>query len=118
MFASSRRPKSPSKVNRPPVSLWKPEVEPLEDRTLLSFAFPDFGSLAALQLNGDAAQVGAVLRLAPSGLGREGAGSAWFTAKQSVAQSFKTDFDFRITGAADGFAFLVQNTSTAALGGT
>ncbi len=93
-------------------------LEALEDRTLLSFNFPDFSTLAGLQLNGDAAQVGSVLRLAPTGLGREGAGSAWYTTKQAVAQGFDTSFSFQISGVADGFAFVVQNDSAAALGGT
>jgi len=57
------------------------------------------------------------------------AGGLWYREKQSVADGFSTQFSFRMsqTGGAsdengnpgaDGFAFVVQNSSIAALGGT
>jgi hypothetical protein len=118
MFAIFGRAKTASTTKRQSRVKWRPCLEVLENRHLLSFAFSDFTSLAGLQLNGDAAKSGTELRLAPQGLGREGAGSAWFTTKQTVEQGFDTTFSFRIAGIADGFAFVIQNSSASALGGT
>ena len=40
-------------------------------------------------------------------------GSAWYITPQPVANSFSTTFTFQLTGgSADGFAFVVQNSST------
>jgi hypothetical protein len=47
------------------------------------------------------------------------AGSVWAKEKMDITQGFDTGFDFQLsTGGADGFAFVVQNDSEAALGGT
>lgn len=51
------------------------------------------------------------------------AGAAWLPARQPVANGFDTEFEFRITesgglgNGADGFAFVLQNSGAAALGG-
>jgi glucose/arabinose dehydrogenase len=48
-------------------------------------------------------------------------GAAWFAVPQSVGQGFSTTFTFSITnlgnGGADGFAFVIQNSSANAIGG-
>ena len=76
--------------------------------------YPSFAQADGLNLLGDAAIAGDVLRLNPA-LG--GLGGAWFGGLRQIAQGFTTDFEFRITGAgADGFAFVVQNHDLDALG--
>jgi hypothetical protein len=88
------------------------------DRSRASFVFPDFSSTTGLQLNGSAAAAGTVLRLTNTGTFE--AGSAWYTAGQRVQGGFATTFQFQITrglqGGGDGFAFVIQNSSTTALG--
>jgi hypothetical protein len=69
----------------------------------------------ALVLNGDAQLNESVLQLTD---GQEfEASSAWYATPVNV-QNFVTDFTFQITPGvtADGFAFAIQNNSTAALG--
>ncbi len=49
------------------------------------------------------------------------ASSAWFGTKQTVGNGFTTQFQFQLSGAttaqvADGFAFVIQNSSLSALG--
>ena len=68
-------------------------------------SYPDFSSVAGLTLNGNAAQVGNVLRLTPANYGESG--SAFSTSTVSLASnaSFSTFFQFRFTnpgGACDG----------------
>ncbi len=96
--------------------------------------FPDFSSIANLQLNG-AHQVtfnsNQVLRLTPGGGSGTETGSAWFVlppsvdpnlGRQPVKSGFTTYFKFQIDSAplcctpGDGFAFVVQNSSTTARG--
>lgn len=87
------------------------------------FNFQNFSSVANLQLNGNAAQAGNVLRLTPTST--HNVGSAWFMTQQQVQKGFTTVFQFRITDSsppsglfhADGFAFVIQNSSVTALGG-
>jgi Legume lectin domain len=87
------------------------------------FNFQNFSSVANLQLNGNAARAGNVLRLTPTSA--HNVGSAWFTTQQQVQKGFTTVFQFRITDSsppsglfhADGFAFVIQNSSVTALGG-
>jgi len=59
-----------------------------------------------------------VLRLTPN-TGNQVA-SAWFNSPQFVQNGFSTNFQFQFTGAsappADGIAFVIQNSSTAAIG--
>ncbi|SPF36257.1 exported hypothetical protein [Candidatus Sulfopaludibacter sp. SbA4] len=84
--------------------------------------FDDFASTPGLRLVGDAALSGGkVLRLTPARENR--AGAAWILEKQHVASGFDTTFQFRLTQqgglghGADGFAFVLQNSGPAALGG-
>lgn len=75
-----------------------------------------------LTFNGSAAFSGpgnAFIRLTPSAPSQ--AGSVWLTSKRPVNLGFRTSFFFRIRNpggieGADGFAFVIQNDSTAALG--
>lgn len=81
-------------------------------------SYTDFSSVAGLTLNGNAAQVGNVLRVTPANYGQSG--SAFSTSTVSLASnaSFSTFFQFRFTtpgGAcdglgcgADGLVFVVQ----------
>lgn len=81
-------------------------------------SYPDFSSVAGLTLNGNAAQVGNVLRLTPANYGESG--SAFSTSTVSLASnaSFSTFFQFRFTNpggacdgqgcGADGLVFVVQ----------
>ena len=78
--------------------------------------------MAALNLLGDAAKSGNVLRPAPSTAdpSREAVGAAWFTDKQPVGDGFQTVFQFQTTdprvGGGDGFAFVIQNFDLDVLG--
>src|SRR3569832_2380932 len=68
-------------------------------------SYPDFFCVVGLTLNGNAAQVGNVLRLTPANYGESG--SAFSTSTVSLASnaSFSTFFQFRFTnpgGACDG----------------
>jgi hypothetical protein len=82
------------------------------------FNFPDFSSTTGINLVGTAAQVGNALRLTPSQPSQVGA--AWFDTKQLIQDGFTTSFQFQITqlgySGADGFAFVIQNSSLVALG--
>ena len=101
--------------------------------------FPDFSSVANLQMNGSAHQAtynkAKVLRLTDGypgvGATHPETSSAWFElplsvdtnlGKQSVSTGFTTYFKFQIHTAAiccapaDGFAFVIQNSSATALG--
>jgi len=75
------------------------------------FDYPDFSDITGLALNGDAAQVGNVLRVTFSN--PYARGSAWYDQPVSVLHGFETTFEFRITdlvgGGADGMAFVIQN---------
>jgi hypothetical protein len=80
--------------------------------------YAGFTSTAGLNLLGDATQVGTALRLTRSQ--PDLVGAAWYTTKQSVAGGFETTFSLRISpfAYADGIAFVIQNQSATALGGT
>jgi len=86
-----------------------------------SFTFADFsaggGPLADLNIVGDATLQSSALRLTPAVGGQRGA--AWYQlSRSSVGDGFSTTFQFRVSnGSADGFAFVIQNQSDAALGG-
>lgn len=79
--------------------------------------YPDFSDTTGLQLNGDAAQAGSALRLAPAANTK--VGSAFATAKQDIS-AFSTTFRFKISNAfgagADGFTFTIQSMGVTALG--
>jgi hypothetical protein len=83
--------------------------------------FADFASTRNVITVGDARISGRVLRLTTSHRSR--AGAAWFRDKQAIASGFETTFQFQLTEngglghGADGFAFVLQNTGTTALGG-
>jgi len=85
-------------------------------------SFSDFSSVSGLTLNGNAAQVGNVLRVTPAAFDR--AGSAFSTSPIALGStaSFSTFFSFRFTNAggscdglttcgADGLVFVVQTVS-------
>lgn len=86
------------------------------------FVFTDFtAGDPTLSLNGDASIAGDRLRVTPeAGTQR---GSVWHVEQQEIALGFETEFTFEIdrdaikTRGADGFAFVIQNTSLNALGG-
>lgn len=85
--------------------------------TICDFNYPDFTSTTGLILNGNAIQAsGSILRLTPNFQNQ--AGSAWYNARENVTAGFTTIFHFQIHPAAggDGFAFVIQNAGTAALG--
>jgi Legume lectin domain/Abnormal spindle-like microcephaly-assoc'd, ASPM-SPD-2-Hydin len=76
------------------------------------------GLIAGLDLNGSAALNGSSVRLTTTG--ENLAGSAWYPTPVSV-QAFSTDFTFQQANPAssciaDGFAFVIQNVGTTALG--
>lgn len=71
-------------------------------------------SASGLSLNGSSAINGTRLRLTNGGLNQ--AASAWYATPVNV-QTFSTDFTFQLTNpTADGFAFVIQNAGSAALG--
>lgn len=92
--------------------------------------FPDFASVANLQMNGGAHQATwssqKVLRLTDgySGMGayHPENTTSWFKIQQPVSQGFTTYFKFQIHTAAiccnpaDGFAFVIQSSSSTARG--
>lgn len=101
---------------------------PVLSVALLLCAVASSASAQVLTLNGSAAFVGNRLRLTPAVEAQ--AGSAWQTTKRSVQRGFSTSFQFQITNlgpegnvdnfgnpGADGFAFVIQNSSVNALGG-
>lgn len=81
------------------------------------FDYLNFNSTAGLTLVGAASATGGVLRLVPAS-GTQ-SGGAWFATKQLVASGFETTFQFQLQSAngADGFAFVLQNTTGAWIGG-
>jgi hypothetical protein len=84
--------------------------------------FDSFHAIEGLRLVGDSTvSDGKILRLTPARNDRSGA--AWLVDKQPVGSGFETTFQFRLTHqgglgqGADGFAFVLQNSGPAALGG-
>lgn len=89
----------------------------LANPAMADFNYPDFSSVADLTLNGNAAQAAWVLRVVPAL--QDQAGSAWYTAsKQHLSDGFDTTFQFIIVSGSggDGLAFVIQNSSSNALG--
>ena len=81
----------------------------------LTFDYPDFTSVDGLNLVGSAVQDASVLQLT-SEVSLE-TGAAWFMEKQYIQDGFETMFTFWISrDGADGFAFVIQNTSDTVLG--
>ncbi|OGU29138.1 MAG: hypothetical protein A2057_06675 [Ignavibacteria bacterium GWA2_35_9] len=87
---------------------------------LAQFNYSDFSSTKGLKLVRDASQVVSVLRLTPAQRNQEGA--AYYLTKQQIDAGFQTTFQFQITAlggigpGADGFAFIIQNSSVSPLG--
>jgi hypothetical protein len=86
-------------------------------------SFPDFSSTAGLTLNGNAQQVGSVLRLTAADQFTSAAGTAWFNSPISLSIGFESVFTFRITPGAlyngeagDGISFTIQDAGLGALG--
>jgi MBG domain (YGX type)/PASTA domain len=80
---------------------------------------PSFASNSCLAFNGNASISGSLLQITPDSNGQ--LGSAWYTTAEPVSGSFSSTFTFQLPGgSADGFAFLIQNSSagTSALGPT
>jgi hypothetical protein len=81
----------------------------------------DFASASSVITVGDARISNNVLRITTAHQNRSGA--AWFHDKQPVGSGFETTFQFQLTEpgglgrGADGFAFVLQNSGTEALGG-
>jgi hypothetical protein len=102
--------------------VWIALVWSANDGAPAAIRFESFACVPGLRLVGDAAVSGGkVLRLTPAQHNRSGA--AWLIAKQRVGSGFDTTFQFRLTRqgglgrGADGFAFVLQNSGPAALGG-
>ena len=85
--------------------------------TAQSFEFADFSSIAGLTLNEDADQSGALLHLTDGG--GSDVGSVFFDTALPVAEGFTTEFTFRMSGGAEGFAFVIHGSpdGDAAIGG-
>jgi hypothetical protein len=79
-----------------------------------SFNYTNFSSTTGLKLVGHAKQIDNKLRLAPAIQNEWGA--VWTTTKWDVQDGFETTFQFKITDpintGADGFAFVIQNSSS------
>lgn len=93
-----------------------------------SLVYNDFSSVAGLQLNGSAAQVGNVLRLTPEATGQSGTAFSTSAITLSADYSFSTFFSFRISSVAglfgdgdgpgaDGITFIIQTNANTAGGG-
>jgi hypothetical protein len=93
---------------------------PAHGQLVPSFDYTDFASTAGLSFNGVAVQTGSAISVTPPA--GASAGSVWRSGNESVGLGFLTEFTFRISDiagvGADGFAFVIQNEGTSALGGT
>src|SRR5262245_29711228 len=82
-----------------------------------TITFNDFADISSLTLNGNAAQVGTVLRLVPAVNDQKG--GAYLTAPQRI-NSFQSRFQFHFNSAVhntnDGMTFVIQNAGVNALG--
>jgi hypothetical protein len=82
-----------------------------------SFDIAAFDGSTPLSMSGSAQVVDPVLRLTTTTSGQSG--SAWYSNTAHVSDGFHTRFTFQISnGTADGFAFVIQNDSTVARGGS
>lgn len=83
------------------------------------FTYTDFSSTTNLMLVSDAAPNAGRIALTPDA-GRS-KGAMWYQFRQNVAGGFETQFTFSVDnvhrGGADGFAFVIQNSSNTAIGG-
>lgn len=83
-----------------------------------TFDYPTFTNPAGLTLNGDAVVSTNQLRLTNNGSAQTG--SVWRTVPVSVTEGFETRFEFSLTSAPEGMAFVVQGSpaGASALGGS
>ena len=83
------------------------------------FNYTTFTGVTTLQLVTHATISTGRLRLTPNSANQVGAG--WHNVQQNVAGGFTCTFTFRLptnsSGGADGFAFVIQNSSLTAIGG-
>ncbi|MCU0866684.1 MAG: IPT/TIG domain-containing protein [Planctomycetes bacterium] len=86
--------------------------------TAQSFAYPDFTATTGLSLNGGAAVSGTALRVATNTA--PAVGSVWRSLPVPVAEGFETTFDFAMSSAPEGLAFVIHGAPAGALalGGT
>ncbi|MFN8825665.1 MAG: IPT/TIG domain-containing protein [Planctomycetota bacterium] len=77
-----------------------------------TFDYPSFANTTGLTLNGSALQSGNNLRLTNNAASQTG--SAWYTTPLPVAQGFETTFDFVMSSAPEGLAFVIQGAQTGA----
>ncbi|MDX2132452.1 MAG: hypothetical protein SFY69_10420 [Planctomycetota bacterium] len=78
--------------------------------------YPTFDGATGITTVGNAALAGDVLELTQAVSGQRGAG--WYdVVPVTITSPWVSDFVFTLDGEADGFAFVVQNESTIALGG-
>lgn len=93
-----------------------------------AFTYANFNSVAGLNLVGNATQGAGALGETDQTISLtqpaqfSSVGGVWTAAKQDVGNGFVTDFRFRVRDrgnnpAADGFAFVIQNSLANALGG-
>jgi hypothetical protein len=76
------------------------------------FNFTDFTNCSTLQINGNAACTGGVLRVTPANFGQSGSAFSTTLIPLGPGASFSTAFSFRISGSgfggADGIVFVAQ----------
>ncbi|MFY9345828.1 MAG: IPT/TIG domain-containing protein [Planctomycetota bacterium] len=77
-----------------------------------NFNYPDFTSVAGLQMNGVASQVTNTVRLTT--LASQVTGSVWYATPVAVAEGFDTTFDFVMTASPEGMAFVIQGSPAGA----
>ncbi len=85
------------------------------------FDYPDFSDTTGLVMNGSASTLGSsILVVTPANTSQ--IGSVWYNQKQAVGSAFTSSFEFVISNihgqGSDGFAFVIQNQSVNALGGS
>ena len=96
---------------------------PAAPAAALTFNYTDFSSVAGLNINGDAAQSGSVLRLVPSTDTQSGTAYYGTPLGLGTGNTFSTAFEFNVTtdrssalGPPDGFTFLLQSVGPNAVG--
>jgi hypothetical protein len=89
-------------------------------------SYPDFSNTAGLTINGNAAQVGSLLRVTPATFSQAGSAFSTNTVSLAAGASFSTYFQFRMSSpgvsdgfgvGADGIVFAVQTVANNVGGG-